>query len=82
MIQIKIKIILIPMMTVFIILLFKPAFAYIGPGGVLSGIGSFIALVGAIILAIIGFLWFPIKRLLKKIRNNRLKKTGTDLPIR
>ena len=42
------------------------AVAYIGPGGVVSGIGALIALIGAILLAILGFLWFPIKRLLRK----------------
>lgn len=38
------------------------ATAYVGPGGVLSGIGSVIALIFAIIVAFIGFLWYPIKR--------------------
>jgi len=45
---------------------FYPAFAYIGPGGAVSGIGAFIALVAAILFAILGFFWFPIKRLLRK----------------
>ncbi len=40
--------------------------AYIGPGAGLSAIGAFIALVAGIILAIFGFLWYPIKRLLRK----------------
>lgn len=39
------------------------AHAYIGPGVGLSAIGSFFALLGAILLAIVGFVWFPLKRL-------------------
>lgn len=39
-----------------------PAFAYVGPGAGLTAIGSVIALFGAIGLAIVGFLWYPIKR--------------------
>lgn len=46
-------------------------YAYIGPGGALSGIGSLLALIAAILLAILGFLWFPIKRLIAKIRNTK-----------
>jgi len=42
------------------------ALAYIGPGAGLSAIGSLLALVGAIVLAIIGFLWYPLRRLFRK----------------
>ena len=45
-----------------------PMLAYVGPGGALSAIGSFLALLGAILLAVAGFLWYPIKRLLKRRR--------------
>lgn len=47
---------------------FMPEFAhaYVGPGTGLSAIGSFLALLGGVIIAIIGFLWFPIKRMLGK----------------
>jgi hypothetical protein len=40
----------------------ETALAYIGPGAGLAAIGSVLALVGAIVLAIVGFLWYPIKR--------------------
>jgi len=36
--------------------------AYIGPGAGISVIGTVIALFGAILLAIVGFIWYPIKR--------------------
>jgi hypothetical protein len=41
------------------------AHAYIGPGGGLSAIGSLIALIGAVLLMIVGFFWYPIKRMIK-----------------
>lgn len=40
------------------------SYAYIGPGTGLSAIGSLVAFVGAILLLIVGFVWFPIKRML------------------
>lgn len=42
------------------------AFAYIGPGAGLGAIGTLIALIGAVMLAVVGFLWYPLKRLLRK----------------
>ena len=40
--------------------------AYIGPGAGLSAIGTVIALIGGILLAIVGFVWYPIKRFMGK----------------
>ena len=42
--------------------------AYVGPGAGLGAIGTVLALIGAVLLAILGFLWYPIKRLLAKRR--------------
>lgn len=42
-----------------------PAFAYVGPGAGLTVIGTIVAVVGAIFLLIVGFLWYPLKRLIK-----------------
>jgi len=47
------------------------ALAYIGPGLGMSAIGSFFALVGAVFLGILGFLWYPVKRLLKMFRKTK-----------
>lgn len=44
------------------------ALAYVGPGLGLSAIGSFLALVGAILLGLLGFIWYPVKRLIRAIR--------------
>lgn len=41
------------------------AYAYVGPGAGLTALGSIIAFIGAVLLMIAGFLWYPIKRLLK-----------------
>ena len=39
------------------------ALAYIGPGSGLTAIGSFLALIAALAVAIFGFVWFPLKRM-------------------
>jgi hypothetical protein len=43
-----------------------PAFAYVGPGAGLSAIGAFLALIIGVVLAFFGFIWYPVKRLLRK----------------
>lgn len=48
--------------------------AYVGPGAGLSAIGAFLALVAGIAIAVFGFVWYPIKRLLRK----RSKRTSSD----
>jgi hypothetical protein len=42
------------------------SFAYVGPGTGLSAIGTILALVAAVGLALVGFVWYPLKRLLRK----------------
>lgn len=41
--------------------------AYIGPGAGLSAIGAFLALVAAVVVAIFGFVWYPVKRLFRAL---------------
>jgi hypothetical protein len=43
-----------------------PADAYIGPGTGASAIGTLVAIIGAGFLLIAGFVWYPIKRLLRR----------------
>lgn len=45
--------------------------AYIGPGAGLGAIGTAIAFLIAILLLIVGFIWYPIKRFLR--HRNSLK---------
>lgn len=41
------------------------ASAYIGPGAGLGAIGALFAIIGAVFLAIVGLLWYPLKRMIK-----------------
>lgn len=66
-------ILLIVLMT-FLMTIPQVAEAYIGPGAGIAAIGTVLALIGGIFLAILAFIWYPIKRLLAKIR----KKRNTD----
>ncbi|MFB6098678.1 MAG: hypothetical protein ABEK84_06130 [Salinibacter sp.] len=45
----------------------EAAHAYGGPGSVISGIGAFLAAVAALLASLFGFIWFPLKRLYKKM---------------
>ncbi|QGY40294.1 hypothetical protein GM415_09205 [Pseudodesulfovibrio cashew] len=50
--------------------------AYIGPGAGLSAIGSFLALVAAVVAAIFGFLWYPIKRMMRRRKQDQQDGNG------
>ena len=45
-----------------------PAFAYMGPGSGLAFVGSLVALVGAVVVGLFGFVWYPVKRLMRARR--------------
>ena len=47
----------------------EPAYAYVGPGSGLAFIGTLVALIGAVAAALLGFVWYPIKRLIRAVRN-------------
>lgn len=49
------------------------ASAYVGPGAGLGAIGTVLALIGAVLLGIVGFIWYPVKKLIagKKSRKQR-----------
>jgi amino acid transporter len=50
--------------------------AYIGPGAGISAIGALLALIATVVVAIFGFVWFPVKRML---RNRRKAKPPQPL---
>ena len=54
--------------------------AYVGPGAGLGVIGTIVAFLGAIFLAIVGFVWYPIKRLLKKRKPAAIEE-GDSAPV-
>jgi hypothetical protein len=51
------------------LMLSTQAQAYMGPGAGLSAIGSFLSLIAAFFFAIVGFIWYPVRRLFKKRPN-------------
>ena len=52
------------------------ALAYVGPGAGITAIGSLLALVAAFALCIVGFVWYPVKRLLKGAKKRSADKAG------
>ena len=52
--------------------------AYIGPGVGLSAIGSVISLIVAAFLLVVGFLWYPFKRLLRKKKKDSADEMRAD----
>lgn len=62
------------------IVLPNSALAYIGPGAGLSAIGTVVAVVGAFLLLIVGFIWYPMKRVLRgrKEKRNTVGVQPTD----
>jgi hypothetical protein len=45
--------------------------AYIGPGAGITVIGTAVAFVGAVVFALVGFVWYPLKRLRNALRSSR-----------
>ena len=40
--------------------------AYVGPGAGLTAIGTVLALLAAVVLAVVGFVWYPLKWLMSR----------------
>lgn len=55
-----------------ILLSASPAHAYVGPGLGLGAIGAFFGAIAAGLLMVLGFFWYPIKRLLGR-RNDKTR---------
>jgi hypothetical protein len=52
--------------------------AYVGPGAGLSAIGSFVAIVLALVVAVIGFVWYPLKRFFNKGKDDPFTEDADD----
>ena len=52
-------------LTIALFIISNPVFAYLGPGMGGGLIASVLGVIGAILLAIFGILYYPIKRMLK-----------------
>jgi len=53
-----------------------PALAYLGPGAGLGMLGSLVAVIGAVLLAIFGLLILPVRMILKKRRRQATPPTA------
>ncbi|WP_201153376.1 hypothetical protein [Rhodothalassium salexigens] len=56
--------------VILVLVITEPAAAYVGPGAGLTVLGGILAVVASLFLAIMGFVWYPIRRVLR----NRKKK--------
>jgi len=50
-----------------VLLLPQAASAYVGPGGGLTVIEEALAMAGGVVLGIVGFVWYPLKRLFRAV---------------
>ena len=65
-------------LSAFSSLSFESLAVYIDPGSGLSAIGAFLAIVASLGLSIVGFFWYPIKKLLGKTKDDQEPKPGMD----
>jgi len=67
------------LLAAFVLCLLGPstADAYVGPGSGVTVIGAALSLVGGVLLAIVGFIWYPIKRLIRRSKQ-RSQPQGAD----
>jgi hypothetical protein len=49
-----------------VMILPNPAMAYIGPGMGLGAITAVLGILAALVMAVIGLVWYPMKRMFKK----------------
>lgn len=64
--------------VIFLMLAPASAFAYIGPGAGVGAIATFLAVALGILLILVGFVWYPLKRILKKQRQTKAKESAID----
>ena len=70
------------LLLVIFTLLPTPAFAYIGPGAGLGTIAIFAAIILGVVLIIVGFVWYPLKRMLNKRRQTKIKSSAETVSER
>ncbi len=74
--------ILFPAVVAALVLSLHPsaALAYIGPGVGAGAIAAVLGVIGSILLAIVGVVYYPIKRLLKGRKAKAAKSSGGSKP--
>lgn len=55
------------------------AYAYIGPGAGFGAVATLLAIILGFVLLVVGFLWYPLKRALKKGRPDTTNKAKRSL---
>ena len=58
----------------------SPALAYIGPGAGLGAIAVTVALLLGVLLLVIGLVWYPLKRLMKKKKASAVDNHPVNKP--
>jgi hypothetical protein len=56
----------------------EATYAYGGPGSVISGIGALLAAAAALLASLLGFIWFPLKRLYQSMTEDDAEPAGTS----
>lgn len=59
----------IPMALAGLLLPLTAAQGYGGPGSIVTGVGAFLAAVVAVGAALVGFVWYPVKRLIRAFQS-------------
>ena len=59
------------------------AHAYVGPGLGLGAIGAIFGVIFSIFLAIVGFIWYPIRRIIRKrkMKNDKSEQSENNINI-
>jgi hypothetical protein len=52
----------------------EPALAYVGPGSSLGAVGVVFGLIGTLFLSLVSFIWYPVKRLHRKLRKQMARQ--------
>lgn len=57
-------------------MLATPALAYVGPGSGLGAIAVAFGIAGTLLLSLVSFIWYPVKRLYRRLRRGRRSADG------
>jgi len=63
------------LISFYLFILPSPSFAYLGPGIGGGIIAATLGIIIAILAALFGLIWFPIKKLINKRKENQIKKS-------
>jgi hypothetical protein len=65
-------------LIIFLGLLPNLAYAYAGPGMALSGIIAVIGVLAGVFLLLVGFIWYPLKRLFLHFRQSKMSEANSE----